>query len=383
MLRQRGCGAPTCRGPPSMRVTPGGLALEARQVPRWLSLPLLARVPGTMRYMEPGDDTNWLPQLRRGVAEQCVLALLTTGERYGFELARELAARGQIIASEGTLYPLLARLRRNGLVETSWRESKAGPPRRYYHLTRRRRTSPRQLQETMAGLPRRRRRDPQRRDPRMTSRQSVGEADKLVRRYLAQLNAALQGVDASRREEILAEVHGHIEEGRAGLDPDDAAGVRTLLVQGWRPRCHRRRGGRTVPGQPPLGRVGAMADHLRPRRERAGLGRRDIDPVDLPDMESARQADRHLGVARRLGGSFLRPRGRILRGRLAARGTFPPCTRRLAAQPAGGHPPARSRHHACRRRSRRSFASADPPDADTSQAALCLRLTSPLTHQPD
>ena len=63
----------------------------------------------------------------------------------------------------------------------------------------------------------------------MTSRQSAGEADKLVRRYLAQLDAALRGVDASRREEILAEVHGHIEEGRAGLDPDDAASVRTLL----------------------------------------------------------------------------------------------------------------------------------------------------------
>ena len=88
-----------------------------------------------MQYMEPGEETNWLPQVRRGVAEQCVLALLTRREKYGFELARELGARGQIIASEGTLYPLLARLRRNGLVETSWRESNAGPPRRYYHLT--------------------------------------------------------------------------------------------------------------------------------------------------------------------------------------------------------------------------------------------------------
>ena len=86
--------------------------------------------------MEPGDDINWLAQVRRGVAEQCVLALLTRREMYGFELARELGARGRIIASEGTLYPLLARLRRNGFVETSWRESTAGPPRRYYHLTR-------------------------------------------------------------------------------------------------------------------------------------------------------------------------------------------------------------------------------------------------------
>ena len=93
-------------------------------------------VPGTLHYMEPGDDINWLAQVRRGVAEQCVLALLTRGEMYGFELSRELGARGRIIASEGTLYPLLARLRRNGFVETSWRESNAGPPRRYYRLTR-------------------------------------------------------------------------------------------------------------------------------------------------------------------------------------------------------------------------------------------------------
>ena len=65
----------------------------------------------------------------------------------------------------------------------------------------------------------------------MTSRQSAGEADKLVQRYLAQLDAALQGVDASRREEILAEVHEHIEQGRDGLDTDGAADVRTLLAR--------------------------------------------------------------------------------------------------------------------------------------------------------
>jgi hypothetical protein len=63
----------------------------------------------------------------------------------------------------------------------------------------------------------------------VTSRQSASEADKLVRRYLTQLDAALQGVDASRREEILTEVHRHIEEGRTELDPCDTAGVRTLL----------------------------------------------------------------------------------------------------------------------------------------------------------
>jgi PadR family transcriptional regulator, regulatory protein PadR len=89
-----------------------------------------------MQCMEPGGDSNSLAQARRGVAEHCVLALLSGGERYGVELARELTERARIIASEGTLYPLLARLRRNGLVETTWQESNAGPPRRYYHLTR-------------------------------------------------------------------------------------------------------------------------------------------------------------------------------------------------------------------------------------------------------
>ena len=63
----------------------------------------------------------------------------------------------------------------------------------------------------------------------MTTRQTAGQADKLVRRYLAQLDTALRGVDAPRREEILADVHEHIEEGRTELDPDDTAGVRTLL----------------------------------------------------------------------------------------------------------------------------------------------------------
>jgi hypothetical protein len=63
----------------------------------------------------------------------------------------------------------------------------------------------------------------------VTTRQTAGEADKLVRRYLAQLDAALGGIDASRRAEILADVRGHIEEGRTGRDPDDAASVRTLL----------------------------------------------------------------------------------------------------------------------------------------------------------
>jgi HAAS domain-containing protein len=69
----------------------------------------------------------------------------------------------------------------------------------------------------------------------VTSRPSASQADKLVRRYLAQLDAALRGVDASRREEIRAEVHRHIEQGRTGLDRDDLASVRALLSRAGDP----------------------------------------------------------------------------------------------------------------------------------------------------
>ena len=76
-----------------------------------------------------------IPQLRRGVLEFCVLALLRDTERYGFELVRALTAADGLVTTEGTLYPLLGRLRREGVVETTWRESSSGPPRRYYRLT--------------------------------------------------------------------------------------------------------------------------------------------------------------------------------------------------------------------------------------------------------
>ena len=72
--------------------------------------------------------------LRKGVLEHCVLAMIGDGEMYGLDIANGLQHRG-LLTSEGTLYPLLARLRRNGLVETSWRESTQGAPRRYYSLT--------------------------------------------------------------------------------------------------------------------------------------------------------------------------------------------------------------------------------------------------------
>ena len=73
--------------------------------------------------------------MRRGLLPYCVLAMLRDTERYGFDLVQALGAVGGIVTSQGTIYPLLARLRRQGLVGTTWRESAAGPPRRYYQLT--------------------------------------------------------------------------------------------------------------------------------------------------------------------------------------------------------------------------------------------------------
>ncbi len=86
--------------------------------------------------MEPGQAQNPLTQLRRGVLEFCVLSLVSDEEMYGFDLVRRLGEEDGMVTSEGTIYPLLSRLRRVGWVSTTWRESESGPPRRYYAITR-------------------------------------------------------------------------------------------------------------------------------------------------------------------------------------------------------------------------------------------------------
>ncbi len=80
-----------------------------------------------MYSMVPDEQGNWVAQLRRGAAEARVLSLLPGKERYGFELARALTDNA-LVASEGTIYLLLTRLRRQGLVEPTCRESTEGPP---------------------------------------------------------------------------------------------------------------------------------------------------------------------------------------------------------------------------------------------------------------
>ena len=87
-----------------------------------------------MVHVYPGP---LVAQMRRGTLQYCILALLSTEERYGFDLVRALGAVDGMVTSEGTIYPLLGRLpsRRAGRVELA--RSRAGPPRRYYRLTRR------------------------------------------------------------------------------------------------------------------------------------------------------------------------------------------------------------------------------------------------------
>ena len=72
--------------------------------------------------------------MRKGILEYCILHIISRGEVYASDMLEELTAARMIVV-EGTLYPLLTRLKNAGLVEYKWVESKSGPPRKYYKLT--------------------------------------------------------------------------------------------------------------------------------------------------------------------------------------------------------------------------------------------------------
>jgi PadR family transcriptional regulator PadR len=78
---------------------------------------------------------NWTNQLRKGMLELCILNDIRNRRMYGYEIVRKLRKIEGLIISEGTIYPILSRLKRQGLVETSIQESPEGPPRKYYQLT--------------------------------------------------------------------------------------------------------------------------------------------------------------------------------------------------------------------------------------------------------
>ncbi len=85
------------------------------------------------RSSDPFD--NWTVQVRKGLLEFWVLRRLARGECYGYDLVKELTQMGSLSMSEGTVYPLLSRLRVQGWVETHLVESNEGPARKYYRLS--------------------------------------------------------------------------------------------------------------------------------------------------------------------------------------------------------------------------------------------------------
>ena len=95
---------------------------------------------------------NWLVQARKGLLELCVLNALARGECYGYELCRQLEDVPGLGVTEGTLYPLLSRLRLAGLVTTRLEESSGGPVRKYYRLTDAGRDTLRLMNEHMDRL---------------------------------------------------------------------------------------------------------------------------------------------------------------------------------------------------------------------------------------
>lgn len=77
---------------------------------------------------------NTQVQMRKGILEYCILHIISRGEVYASDMIDELT-EAKMIVVEGTLYPLLTRLKNAGLLEYKWVESKSGPPRKYYTLT--------------------------------------------------------------------------------------------------------------------------------------------------------------------------------------------------------------------------------------------------------
>src|SRR5271165_4397823 len=91
---------------------------------------------------------KWEVQLRKGCLELAILAALWGGKLYGLEILRRLESDSDLIVSEGTVYPLLSRLKALGLLRSEWIESDAGHPRKYYSLT----AAGKQRGREMAGM---------------------------------------------------------------------------------------------------------------------------------------------------------------------------------------------------------------------------------------
>jgi len=88
-----------------------------------------------MARTETADPENWEKQIRKGWLELAILASLRDDRLYGLEILRRLETHSDLVLAEGTIYPILNRLKRDGLIDSRWVESETGHPRKYYWLT--------------------------------------------------------------------------------------------------------------------------------------------------------------------------------------------------------------------------------------------------------
>jgi PadR family transcriptional regulator PadR len=78
---------------------------------------------------------SWATQLRKGIVELMILELVRDRRLHGYAIVRELKERGELVAGEGTVYPVLRRLEVDGLVSSSWSDEGPAGPRKYYSIT--------------------------------------------------------------------------------------------------------------------------------------------------------------------------------------------------------------------------------------------------------
>ena len=94
---------------------------------------------------------NTKAQMRKGVLEMCILSLLSTEEMYTSDIIEKLK-NSQLVVVEGTLYPLLTRLKNAGLLQYYWQESTSGPPRKYFKITPEGLTFLKELKDSWAAI---------------------------------------------------------------------------------------------------------------------------------------------------------------------------------------------------------------------------------------
>lgn len=97
------------------------------------------------------ESENQKSQMRKGILEFCILLIISKEKKYASDIISELKT-ADLIVVEGTLYPLLSRLRQADLLTHSWEESQSGPPRKYYELTKKGRETLKSLSHTWSEL---------------------------------------------------------------------------------------------------------------------------------------------------------------------------------------------------------------------------------------